>query len=106
MERKVESKLKDATAVKANRHYYHYKVDATYANPRVPSLKNATTQEELDRRSDQAEKRLVRISWRVKDAVFDPDEHKFKVTGEKPKNEQDGDFDPDVLKGSINARQR
>ena len=106
MERTVEAALKEATADRKNPHYYHYKVEATYANPRVPSLKNAVTQEDLDRRSDQAEKRLVRLSWRVKDAVFDSDENKFKITREQPVDQKGNPMPEKVVTGSINPRQR
>jgi hypothetical protein len=106
MERTVEAALKDATDDRKNRHYYHYKVEATYGSPRVPSLKNAVTQEDLNRRSDQAEKRLVRLSWRVKDAVFDSEENKFKITREKPVDQNGSPMPEKVMNGSINPRQR
>jgi hypothetical protein len=109
MEREVEGPLKDAVANPKNKgkNYYHYQVTASYGNPKVPSEASATTQALKDARSDQAEKRLKRLTWTVTDAVND--NGKWKDTGLVPREAKGDKSDPmakEVRSGFIEATER
>jgi len=110
MEADVESVLKQATdrGVKGKgTNYYHYEVNVSYGNPRVPSEKNVHTDAERDARSDVAEKRLKQVSWTVKDAEYDWEAKKWNKTNKVPTDEngtalpakvRSGSFDPKVVR--------
>ncbi len=109
MERTVEGPLKDAIASPKNKgkNYYHYQVTASYGNPKVPSEANATTKALRDARSDQAEKRLKRLTWKV--TAAENDNGQWKDTGLVPRDAKGGTSAPmeeKVRSGFIEATQR
>jgi hypothetical protein len=106
MEVAVESFLKEQTDPgKKNPNYYFYEVKATYGTPRVPSLANCKTQADLDNRSDEAEKRLQRMSWTVKAAEID-DSGNWIVDNRAPKDADGKTVPAGVRSGSFNPRLR
>lgn len=94
MYHKVEKQLKDLTTDPKNYHSYHYEVHANY---NIHPLPKAGTPKE---RADSAEKRLVSLSWTVKDAYFDTDDNQWHTTRKPPLDASDNTLPSSVVKDS------
>jgi hypothetical protein len=99
MAKNVEEVLKTETANKNNTYFYHYKVQAHYKN-RTVKLPPETAKVG---RSKAAAKRLVSLTWTVKDAIFDADDNKFKITGKEAKHADGSVLPKDIRDGSVEA---
>jgi hypothetical protein len=73
---KVEKKLEEMTADPKNYHSYHYEVHAIYDKRPLPPGKTKA-------RAKEAERRLVKMSWTVKDAFYDTDANQWRTTRDK-----------------------
>jgi hypothetical protein len=99
MAKNVEEVLKTETANKSNKYYYHYKMQAKYKNKTVP-LPPVTAKVG---RSKAAARRLVSLSWTVRDAVFDAGDNKFKLSGKEAKHADGTVLPKDIREGSVDA---
>lgn len=95
----VEEVLKTETAKKNNTYYYHYKMTAKYKNKTVP-LPPTTSPVA---RSKAAARRLVSLSWTVRDATFDSVDNKFKISGKEAKSSDGSVLPKDIREGSVEA---
>jgi hypothetical protein len=95
----VEEVLKTETAKQKNPYYYHYKMTATYKNKTVPLPPKTSPVA----RSKAAARRLVSLSWTVKDAIFDTDTSKFKLSGKEAKSADGTVLPKDIREGSVDA---
>ena len=105
MNSQVENALKKATVPGSNR-YFHYVVEAKYADDVLLPLDAKATAAEKKARGLEAEKRLLKLSWTVKPAEFNKDAGAWKETsgdlldvqGNKlPDRMAAGDFTPPTV---------
>jgi hypothetical protein len=99
MAKNVEEVLKTETANTKNTYFYHYKVQAKYKNRTVPLPPKTSAVA----RSKAAARRLVGLSWTVRDAIFDADDNKFKITGKEAKHADGSVLPKDIREGSVEA---
>jgi hypothetical protein len=104
MERQVEGPLKKATPGGSNR-YFHYVVEAKYADNVLPPLPDNANVAEKIARALGAEKRLLKLSWKVTPAEYDDNTKTWKETtgdlldvdGSKLTITADGGFEPPTI---------
>jgi hypothetical protein len=95
----VEEVLKAETAKKNNTFYYHYKMTAKYKNRTVPLPPETSPVA----RSKAAARRLVSLSWTVRDAIFDPLDSKFKLSSKEAKSSDGTVLPKEIRQGSVDA---
>lgn len=103
MNSQVEAPLKKATTGGSNR-YFHYVVEAKYADGVLAPLPDGAKAAEKKARSLEAEKRLLKLSWKVTPAEWD-DQAGWKegtgdlldVDGNKLKIVAEGGFEPPTV---------
>ncbi|HTD55849.1 MAG TPA: DUF4157 domain-containing protein [Silvibacterium sp.] len=103
MNSQVEAPLKKATTGGSNR-YFHYVVEAKYADNVLPPLPDKATAKEQRARGLEAEKRLLKLSWKVTPAEYDEKTGWKETTGDlldvdgsKLKINADGGFEPPTI---------
>lgn len=104
MNTQVEAPLKKATPGGSNR-YFHYVVEAKYADNVLPPLPDKADPAEKRARALEAEKRLLKLSWKVTPAEYDDNSKTWKETtgdlldvdGSKLNITAEGGFEPPTI---------